>query len=147
MIIRPLAPADHAEWLRMRVQLWPDSASDPPELLREYSDGSPDKAVLVAPREGGGLRGFIELSLREYADGCDSSPVGYIEGWVDADSRGAGVGRALVAAGEAWARALGCVEMASDTEIDNVASQRAHAALGYRETERLVIFARRITRE
>ncbi|HZS42046.1 MAG TPA: GNAT family N-acetyltransferase [Polyangia bacterium] len=147
MIIRPLAPADHAEWLRMRVQLWPDSAGDPPELLREYSGGSANRAVLVAPRDGGGLRGFIELSLREYADGCDSSPVGYIEGWwVDADSRGAGVGRALVAAGEEWARARGCVEMASDTEVENVASQRAHVALGYRETERLVIFARRLTR-
>jgi aminoglycoside 6'-N-acetyltransferase I len=145
MIVRPLSEGDRAEWLRMRVALWPESASDPPEYLRDYAEARNDHAVLVAERAGGGLCGFVELSLHEYAGGCDTSPVGYLEGWwVDADVRRAGVGRALVAAAEEWARAHGCVEMASDTEVENVDSQRAHAALGYRETERLVMFARRI---
>src|SRR5438552_992069 len=124
MKIRPIAEADHAEWLRMRVALWPESAADPPEWLREWSGGSPTKTVLVAARDGGGLCGFVEAALREYADGCDTSPVGYVEGWwVDPDARRAGVGRALIAAAENWARALGCSEMASDTQLDNVASQ------------------------
>jgi aminoglycoside 6'-N-acetyltransferase I len=148
MTIRPLADGDHAEWLRMRVTLWPESVDDPPEELRQWSGGSPTKAVFVAARDGGGLCGFLEVGLREHADGCASSPVGYLEGWyVDPDARRAGVGRALVAAGEAWARALGCSEMGSDAHVDNLDSHRAHAALGYRETERLVIFARRLTRE
>ncbi len=145
MIVRPLTSADRAEWLRMRVALWPDSAADPPELLRDYEGASPTHAVLVAERASNGLCGFVELSLREYADGCDSSPVGYLEGWwVDPDARRSGIGRALVAAAESWASAHNCTEMASDTELENIASQHAHAALGYRETERLIIFAKRL---
>jgi aminoglycoside 6'-N-acetyltransferase I len=45
-----------------------------------------------------------------------------------------------VQAAEAWARAQGCTEMASDAELDNHASHAAHRRLGYAETERLVCF-------
>ena len=51
-----------------------------------------------------------------------------------------GIGRALVEAAEAWARAAGHTEFASDVEIDNTGSLVAHAALGYREVERTVAF-------
>src|SRR5688572_31355457 len=45
--------------------------------------------------------GFIELGLRTYAEGCESSPVPFIEGWyVDADARGTGLGAALVRSAE-----------------------------------------------
>ena len=47
-----------------------------------------------------------------------------------------GIGRALVAAAEAWARAQGCTEMASDTNLDYPLSPLAHARLGYQETSR-----------
>jgi aminoglycoside 6'-N-acetyltransferase I len=46
----------------------------------------------------------------------------------------------LVAAAEEWARSKGCVEMASDTEIDNQVSHTAHGRLGYEEVERLIHF-------
>ncbi|MFI5230126.1 MAG: GNAT family N-acetyltransferase [Gemmatimonadales bacterium] len=104
-----------------------------------------DAAVFVAERADGGLAGFVEVGARAYADGCDTSPVGYIEAWyVDPDVRGTGVGRALVAAGEAWARALGFREMASDALIENDVSHRAHRALGYAEVEHLVLFRREL---
>jgi aminoglycoside 6'-N-acetyltransferase I len=83
----------------------------------------------------------VEASLRSRADGCDSTPVGSIEGWcVDGDARRQGVGRALVEAAEAWARSKGCRQMASDAELWIDVSHRAHGALGYRETARLVLF-------
>jgi aminoglycoside 6'-N-acetyltransferase I len=67
--------------------------------------------------------------------------VGYIEGWyVAPDLRGMGIGRRLVQAAEDWARSNGCREMASDCTLDNDLSLRAHLALGYEETERLVHF-------
>jgi aminoglycoside 6'-N-acetyltransferase I len=47
-----------------------------------------------------------------------------------------------VKAVEEWARSQGLKEMGSDTWLNNEASIRAHMAMGYRETERLVHFAR-----
>jgi aminoglycoside 6'-N-acetyltransferase I len=96
----------------------------------------------VRSRWGNGqLGGFLEASLRRYADGCSTSPVGYIEGWyVDDDVRRQGVGRQLVKTAEHWALVQGCREMASDCEIDNEVSFRAHLAIGYAEVERLIHF-------
>jgi len=42
------------------------------------------------------------------------------------------------AAAEDWARSQGCVEVASDTWIDNEESQRVHEALGYQVVDRCV---------
>ena len=103
----------------------------------------PRTPVFVAERDKDGLGGFLEAGTRPYADGCDTSPVGYIEGWfVDEDLRQHGVGRALVEAAEGWARGLGLHEMASDAFIANEISLKAHLALGYKEKERLIHFAK-----
>jgi len=103
-----------------------------------------DSVVLVVPRAEGtdtGLAGFAEVGTRVVAESCETSSVAYLEGWyVDADMRRQGVGAALVRAAEDWARANGFREFASDTEIGNATSQRAHAALGFTEVERLVIY-------
>lgn len=84
--------------------------------------------------------GFADVTLRSYADGCDPRrPVGYLEGWYVIESqRGRGIGAALLRAAEDWARAQGCMEMASDTWIDNEGSQRAHEALGFEVVDRCV---------
>jgi aminoglycoside 6'-N-acetyltransferase I len=138
--IRAYAPGDHAEWLRMRRALFDDLAPGNEEADAAAWLARPDATVLVAVRaDGSGLAGFAELAERPYADGCDTSPVGYLEGWwVDADVRRQGVGAALVAAGIAWARARGYRELASDALLDNVTSHRAHEALGFAEVERAV---------
>ena len=89
--------------------------------------------MLIAEHEGH-VVGFAELSLRAYAEGCDSSPVAYLEGWfVSPESRRSGVGRALLAAAEAWGRGHGCREFASDTEIDNDLSADVHRACGFED--------------
>ena len=138
--IRAYAPGDHAEWLRMRRALFDDLAPGNEEADAAAWLARPDATVLVAVRaDGSGLAGFAELAERPYADGCDTSPVGYLEGWwVDADVRRQGVGAAFVAAGIAWARARGYRELASDALLDNVTSHHAHEALGFAEVERAV---------
>lgn len=55
-----------------------------------------------------------------------------------------GVGAALVAAAERWAQSRGCIEMASDTRLENIVSMQAHARLGYREIERQICFLKRL---
>jgi aminoglycoside 6'-N-acetyltransferase I len=101
---------------------------------------TPQRGVtFVVESPGGGLYGFIEVSLRNYAEGCTTSPVAYIEGWyVDEASRRRTLGSRLAA--EAWTRSHGLKEIASDTPLDNTVSIHAHTALGYEEVERLVCF-------
>jgi aminoglycoside 6'-N-acetyltransferase I len=146
IIIRRVRPEDKPEWLRMRHLLWPNHTD--PELLPEMDEilSNPDEQpVFVAVRPDGGLGGFLEGGTRKYADGCDSGPVGYLEGWyVDEDLRQKGVGSRLVQAMETWARARGLTEMASDTWLENEMSIAAHGRLGYVEMERLVHFAKKL---
>ena len=126
----------------MRLALWPQhDAADHRRWMASWLTAS-DHLVLVVPREGSaGLSAFAEVGTRAYADGCESSPVAYLEGWyVDADMRRRGVGAALVAAAEAWARARGLTEFASDALLENDTSHRAHHALGFAEVERQVCY-------
>ena len=142
MRIRHAAHNDQSEWLRMRSTLWPHASAE--EHRAEMAEQLADEklfAVLVADRGNGQLAGFLEASLRRYADGCDTSPVGYIEGrYVDGDLRRQSVGGQLVKAAEQWARDRGCREMASDCDINNDVSFRSHLAIGYAEVERLIHF-------
>ena len=127
-------------WLRMRLELWPgEPESHLVEMQANLQD--PDCANFIALESSGAACGFIEAGMRKYAEGCDSSPVGYIEGWyVEEAYRRMGVGAALVRAVENWASSQGCSEMASDCLIDNLVSLGAHTALGYEEVERLIHF-------
>jgi aminoglycoside 6'-N-acetyltransferase I len=71
--------------------------------------------------------------------------VGFVEGvYVVREWRRRGIARQLFEAIADWARARGCRELASDALIDNEISQRTHRALGFRETERVVYFTRRL---
>jgi len=107
--------------------------------------GREEAEVFVVDRGAGRLAGFVEVGTRPYADGCDTSPVAYLEAWyVDPDVRRQGHGRALVAAAERWARAQGYREMASDTQLDNVVSQAAHRRAGYHEVDRVVQFRKEL---
>ncbi|HYE73414.1 MAG TPA: aminoglycoside 6'-N-acetyltransferase [Blastocatellia bacterium] len=140
MNVRFVKPEDHEEWLRMRCALWPEGSRE--EHASELDDWlAAGNAVFVSPREEGGLQGFVEVSIRNYAEGCETNHVGYVEGWyVDEDRRKQGVGRTLIAAAEDWARAQGCTEMASDALLTNTISHQAHERLGYIEQERIVCF-------
>jgi aminoglycoside 6'-N-acetyltransferase I len=142
MLIRPVRAEDRAEWLRMRLQLWPHcSAEEHVAEMEEIRSTPDDYPVFVAERSGGGLGGFLEVQARPWVEGCDTQPVGYLEGWfVDEDLRARGVGRSLVEAAEEWARGRGLQEMASDCYVDNDVSLAAHTALGYAELERVIRF-------
>ena len=142
MIIRPVETKDAAQWLTMRYALWPEEAeTHEPEIRAYFAAPTEPLMVFVAEAEDGHIIGFLETNIRNYAEGCTSHNVGYIEGWyVEENYRQRGVGRALVIAGENWARAQGCSEMASDCLIDNHVSYKAHLALKYEEVERIICF-------
>jgi aminoglycoside 6'-N-acetyltransferase I len=118
----------------MRGELWPGSRDAHARQIARFFDGHLREplAVLIAKDREGRAVGFAELSIRPYAEGCTTDHVGFLEGWyVEPDVRGRGIGRALIAASEEWARSQGCSEFASDAEVDNDASVAAHLALGF----------------
>ena len=139
--IRPYEERDWDKWLRMSLALFPGSGPD--ELrpfMRQFVERS-DSQVFIAERPDGSIAGFVEAGTRPYADGCDTSPVGYIEAWyVEPDIRRAGYGRALLAAAEDWARRRGYAELASDAILGNEISRRAHMAAGFEEVGRIIQF-------
>jgi aminoglycoside 6'-N-acetyltransferase I len=136
IIVREMRPEDKAVWRDMRAALF----GEDPSLIGDvegYFAGDPMIARAFIAEDGGTL-GFVELSLRNYAEGCATSPVPYVEGlYVAEDARRNNVGRLLMAAAEDWARDHGFTEIASDTQIENAASLAAHQAYGFTEVERI----------
>ena len=139
--IRPYKEGDRSQWLRMSLELDPDSESSDHESDMDSIIAREDAEAFFVERPDGTLGGYVEVGARAYADGCITSPVGYIEAWyVDPDLRRGGYGRALLAAAETWARARGYREMASDALLDNDVSFQAHLRSGYCEVDRIVQF-------
>jgi aminoglycoside 6'-N-acetyltransferase I len=125
----------------MRLQLWGGTAEEHTTDIAAYFATPQGGITFVVEHTERRLCGFIEVSLRHYAEGCKTSPVAYIEGWyVEEDLRRRQLGRRLVHTAESWAREQGLQEIASDTQIDNTVSLHAHKTLGYEEVERLVCF-------
>ena len=141
--VRPVAPNDASEWLRMRRELWPDGSDSHANEVRRFFAGELREpiAVLVAFDDSGAAVGFAELNIRNYAEDCVTDRVAYLEGWyVEPRARRRGVGRALIHAAEGWGRAQGCTEFGSDALIDNHVSAAAHRALGFQETAQIRCF-------
>lgn len=143
--IRPARPSDLDQLAQLREALWPktpaaEHARELEPILAGNTPGEMPLINFVAEAADGRLAGFAEVDLRSHADGCDPvRPVGYLEGWyVAKEYRRTGLGRRLLSAAEDWARSNGCVEMASDTWLDNDVSQRSHEALGFEVVDRCV---------
>ena len=111
-------------------------------------DRPKDAIAYVARGNDGNAVAFAEATLRkDYVNGCSTAPVGFLEGlYVEPAYRGHGLARLLSKALEEWAIGLGCTEFASDVLLHNEAGQRAHEALGYTETERVVFYAKWLAR-
>ncbi len=145
--VRQANRSDKDELSNMRELLWPEASIEEhrkelDSVLRARMNGTLPMTVLVSQGEDGALTGFIEVGLRSHADGCDPSrPVGFVEGWfVQEAFRKQGIGSALMRSAEAWARNQGCLEMASDTWIDDERSLRTHQALGFEVVDRCMHF-------
>ena len=146
MIIRPVEKADWQEWLRMRRLLWPStSQKEHEDEMSAYfmrGEGFLTWVVEISDKQ---TIGFLEASIREMAEGCDTRNIGYIEGWyVEPDFRRIGVGRLLATHAAQWARARGCKEMGSDSELENEIGLKAHLGLGFEESSRLIHFRKRL---
>jgi aminoglycoside 6'-N-acetyltransferase I len=137
--IRNVTEEDLPEWFRLRRMLWDEMADEEHEAEMYDILDFPELQLVVVAEGEGKLVGFLEASIRPFVEDCQTDNVGYLEGWfVEPEYRQHGTGRALVTAAEKWARAQGCTEMASDTEVGNEEGLAAHRSLGYEVSSKLI---------
>ena len=128
--------------------LWPES--DYEELVEEFRKMISSIICIcflyfegTEPQE---YLGFVQVSLRnDYVEGCSTSPVAYIEGIYIADGhRRKGIAKRLIETAESWGKEKGCIEIASDCELENKLSIDFHSGIGFEEANRVVCFFKKI---
>lgn len=92
-------------WVEMRLALWPDTPEAEHRAEVESCLAENERyASFLCEDEAGVAAGFAEASIRrDYVNGCETSPVGFLEGiYVLPGFRRRGVARALITAVERW---------------------------------------------
>ena len=128
----------------MRLALWPECLrSDSQKEIEEVL--SSERTTAFIALDGDRAVGFAEVSTRDYVEGCTTRPVGYLEGiYVHPDFRKKGIARVLVRTAESWSRSKGCKEFCSDARVEDEASVAFHSSVGFRETDRQIVFLKTI---
>ena len=144
MTIKRACKSDVPDLARLSLMLWPDHDFD--EMAAEFEEFlyHEDAALFLAVEEK--PVGFAQCQLRrDFVEGTQSSPVGYLEGiFVEESYRSRGCARALLAACEAWAKEKGCSEFASDCELGNDTSLSFHLSVGFEEVNRIICFTKKL---
>lgn len=136
-----LAQSWAQEWSKAWGETWGQTWS-------QALGGVPGAPVFWPAPFGGGPKplGFAEARLREDPDAAaDGALLPFLEGiYVAPEHRRTGIARALIAAVEAWAKALGHDRLGSDALLANEAGRALHEATGFQEVERLVRYRKRL---
>ncbi len=83
MKIVTATPAHLDRWAELRILLWDwDTVADHRHQAEElYCANEPDRMAYVAVADDGQMLGFAEATLRrDYVEGCNTSPVAFLEG-------------------------------------------------------------------
>lgn len=127
------------------VLLWPQHTAQ--DLFYEFSGimGRGESQFFIKYHNGEPV-GFAQCQLRhDYVEGTQTTPVGYLEGiFIKKEYRKKGYARELLAACEAWAKTNGCLEFASDCELDNNSSYHFHKAMNFSEANRIICFTKEL---
>jgi aminoglycoside 6'-N-acetyltransferase I len=139
---------DLPDWLEMALALWPYESKEDMESLFHTLYASENDEMLIARTDDEIAVGFANISIRkEYVEGSNSSPVGYIEGiYVKPEFRKQGIAKKFIELAEEWSRRRGCTELGSDTEVENVESQKFHRKIGFNGENHIVHFIKTIQR-
>lgn len=144
-MIRKARPKDLHCLAQLVLRLWPEHSLQEleDEMVRNLE--REDAAYFLAC-EDSAVIGFAQCQLRrDYVEGTESSPVGYLEGiYVAEGHRRKGIARMLLSACEKWAADMGCGEFASDCELENTQSLLFHTRVGFQEANRIICFTKKL---
>lgn len=132
---------DLSQMENLLKQLWPSLTNqEARDELDHYING--ENTNVFTRTIDGNCVGIALCSLRnDYVEGCESSPVGYLEGIsIDKKYRMKGIAASLVLKCEEWAKSKGCKEFASDCELSNADSFLFHRNIGFEEINRIICF-------
>lgn len=131
--------------VELLLKLWPSLTLE--EADEEIKDSilSENKAAFTHIYKGQHVA-IALCSLRyDYVEGCETSPVGYLEGiYVDEKHRNKGIAKSLCIECEEWAKEQGASEFASDCELTNTDSLNFHLNIGFSEENRIICFKKNI---
>lgn len=144
-MIREATLLESTEAAQLALLLWPNHTLEEfVQQMKELIEQS-DATIFLAFHNSEAI-GFAQCQLRyDYVEGTSSSPVGYLEGlFVKEAYRHQGVAKKLVNCCESWARKKGCLEFASDCELENNESLAMHLKLGFIEANRIICFKKNL---
>lgn len=129
----------------LAIQMWEDNEIE--ELAEHFEKlvADEDAACFLKYVDDEAV-GFAQCQLRhDYVEGTETSPVGYLEGiLVEEAYRHKGYAKELLKKCEQWAKSKGCIEFASDCELENEESLRFHMAMQFEEANRVICFRKSI---
>ena len=130
---------------KLAIQMWEDNSIEGlTEEFRELIEKE-DAQIFIKFVQDKAV-GFAQCQLRyDYVEGTENSPVGYLEGiFVEKEYRGQGYAKELLSECQKWAKEKGCLEFASDCELDNATSLKFHIAMGFEEANRIICFTKKL---
>ena len=144
-MIREATVQDAQLLASLAMNVWKESSLK--ELVAEFEQmtKSNDAVAFILFIEEQAV-GFAQCQLRhDYVEGTNTSPVGYLEGiFVEKEFRHKGYASELVLKCEEWAKTKGCLQFASDCELDNVDSLAFHLKVGFTEANRMICFTKQL---
>ncbi len=144
-MIKKATQKDSVILAELAVKMWHNHSTE--DLKAEFLEIVSSKDAVCFIKYSDNLPiGFAQCQLRrDYVEGTHSSPVGYLEGiFIKEEYRKKGYAKDLLHKCELWAKEKGCVEFASDCELDNTSSFNFHMAMGFEEANRVICFRKEL---
>jgi len=141
MRLKPIKKQDFPEWRAMRKALYLGTEAEFLDQEMEAIIKHGMCSCFCIKNDNAETIGLVELSERNIADGCLSSPVAYLEGlYLKPEYRSKGLGREVILQVMSLCRESGFSELATDTNFDNFRARAFYKALGFEELEHCVGF-------
>lgn len=145
-LIRKATIEDVPQLVSLAIQMWKShTVEDLTKIFCKHIRKGKNIIFLAISEEH--IVGFAQCGLRfDYVEGTDSSPVGYLEGiFVLEEYKKRGYAKELLGECQNWAKDQGCLEFASDCELDNEESLKFHLKMGFAEANRIICFTKSLT--